>query len=73
MHNIKLDTNFGQCLAHGIRLTSETVAAVAVILDWPLGKSIIPTPSVTSAGDQSSSSAAAKPDQPSDHAQNMPQ
>lgn len=38
-------------------LTSEAVAAVLEMLDWPLGRSIFPIPSSISAGDHSSSSA----------------
>ncbi len=69
----------GGGVASGRGLTSETVAAVVVMmLVWPLGRSIIPTPSISSAGDRSSSSAAAKPARPSEphthtYTQNMPQ
>lgn len=44
----------------GRGLTSETVTAVVVMPDWPLGRSIFSTPSTFSAGDRSPSSAAAK-------------
>lgn len=61
----ELSKRVGGGVASGRGLTSESVAAVVVMmLDWPLGRSIIPTPSISSAGDHSSSSAVAKPARP---------
>lgn len=51
-------TNTSQ--AGGRALTSEMVAVFVVMLDWPFGRSIIPTPSSSSTADHSSSSNAAK-------------